>query len=71
MNTKTRPPGHVFAKKHVSVTDLPNSSSDINNDDDDFKNKYILIYIYTNYDLKRTVFNKEVQVGRTDKRKRE
>ena len=48
MNSKTRPPGHVFAKKHVSVTDLPNSSSDISNDDDDDDkiNIYWDIYIH-------------------------
>lgn len=59
MNTQTRLPGHVYGKKQVSVKDLPNSSWDINDNSNDNDIKH---------DPKGTIFNKEVQVGRTDRK---
>lgn len=79
MNTKTRPPGHVPAKKRVSVTDPLQTAPQtlammmtINTHTHTHTHAYIYRHIYTHriHDLKQTKFNKEVQAERTDKRKR-
>ena len=80
MNTKTRPPGHVSAKKHVSVTDshqtVPQTLAMMMINAHTHTHTHTHTYTQTQththriHDLKQTKFNKEVQAERTDKRKR-
>ena len=75
MKTKTRPPGHVSAKRRVSVTGSHQTAPQtlammmmVNT----HTHTYLYRHIYTHriHDLKQTKYNKEVQAERTDKRKR-